>query len=111
LGRLGGVEYFEIFLFSMCSQQVPNTFLKFPQVHNVLPNMFTTATHFVPYHLGMIQCGWVNIEIYINFYVSNEYFYIGKSPKFQVVFFVVSQSKKPITKKEKKEVELWAPYN
>jgi hypothetical protein len=55
--------------------------------------------------------GGVNIEIYIIFHVSNEYFYIGKSPKFQVVFLVVSQSKKPITKKEKKEVELWAPYN
>jgi hypothetical protein len=37
---------------------------------------------------------------------------IGKSPKFQVVFFCeMSQSKKPITKKEKKEGEIWAPYN
>jgi hypothetical protein len=58
----------------------------------------------------MTQCEWVNIEIYIIFYVSNEYFYIGDVCKVSSCFFgEMSQSKKPITKKEKKEGELWVP--
>jgi hypothetical protein len=86
-----------------CSQCVPN---KFPTPSSSSPKFIMCQL----YHLRMIQCEWVNIEIYIIFYVWNKYFYIGKSLKFQVVFFCeMSQSKKPITKKEKKEGELWAP--
>lgn len=109
----GGCVVLDILKFC-CSQCVPNTFLKFPK----FPKFIMRSQHvhnsysFCPicfaqlYHLGMTQCGWVNIEIYIFFMFGMNTSILGSLQSFKLFFFVKwANQRSPSPKKRKKKVK------